>query len=190
MAPKDLHSQIPGTWDHATLCRKSREGSACCKGQARETATSEWCTGAAWKIYTMEIINRHTRDSLPAGPLDPMFSICQHLIRWFATSATSLILASGSILSKASRSEELALTLWKTLTLPILTAALEKWHYYSLHINKVRFRIMSWLSTSVPCEGARVLTKHLDAKLLLFFFFSFYIDAQPTVWPAEWICIE
>lgn len=57
MAPKDLHSQIPGTWDYATLHRKSREGSACCKGQTRETAISEWCTGAAerfipWKSST------------------------------------------------------------------------------------------------------------------------------------------
>lgn len=182
MAPKDLHSQIPGTWDYATLHRKSREGSACCKGQTRETAISEWCTGAAWKIYTMEIINRHTRDSLPAVPLDQraqceafanIWSVGLELVQlvWFW-----LVV---QFCPRLSRSEELAITLWKTLTLPILIAALEKRHYYSLHINKVRFRIMSWLSTSVPCEGARALTKHLDAKFLLFLFFIFILMPGP-----------
>lgn len=68
MAPKDVHTQIPGTCEYATLHGKSRDGPACCQGQARETVVSG-ALELPGRIYTMEIIKCHTRD--PPYPREP-----------------------------------------------------------------------------------------------------------------------
>lgn len=119
----------------------------------------------------------------PPGPESPMWSICQHLISWFGTSATGLILASGSILSKAVQVRGTSYYTMENINSPNpyccpgeTTLLFTSYKQGEVQDNElIVHKCTMWRS-----QGSH---KTPWCQILAFFIFYFYIDARPTVWP-------